>query len=149
MKNFREKMKRRIVFQVLTIIIVAAVYFILLYNKDKIAGENYIVSFVRGFQTGLFVSLQAVSIYYLFKYISALKNEETLKEIYIKENDERKIMIEQKAGSVSMIISYIILALASIIAGFYNQIIFFTLVGTLLFLAFTRLFMYLYFNRRY
>src|SRR5690554_4430322 len=133
MKNFREKIKRRIVFQVLTIIIVAAVYFILLYNKDKIAGENNIVSFVRGFQTGLFASLQAVSIYHLFKYISALKNEETLKEIYIKENDERKIMIEQKAGSVSMIISYIILALASIIAGFYNQIIFFTLVGTLLF----------------
>ncbi|MFW5981072.1 MAG: hypothetical protein ACOCRU_00690 [bacterium] len=149
MEKFKKKIKKRIIIQLLTIIIIAAVYFILHYNKDSIAGDPNNVSFVQGFQTGLFIAVLAVSLNYIIKYFLAVKNEEKLKDIYISENDERTIMINQKTDSFSMQLSLILLVLASIIAGFYNQVVFFSLVATIVFLGLIRLFSYLYFNHKY
>ena len=57
-----------------------------------------------------------------------LKDEDVLKEVYIREHDEREALIQMKSGlHVIPILSFIILICAMLV-GFFNDIIFYTLV---------------------
>lgn len=54
--------------------------------------------------------------------------EKELKKLYIKENDERTIMIMQRTGAIGINMFIIGLGFGTIIAGFFNEIVFFTLL---------------------
>ncbi|MEK3702860.1 hypothetical protein MKY87_01935 [Paenibacillus sp. FSL R7-0198] len=90
-------------------------------------------SFIKGFHTGAFIGVEVAIAFFLVRYIKASKNEAELKKQYIEENDERSIMILQRAGTLSTAIILIGLGVASVIAGFFNPLIFYTLLTCLLF----------------
>ncbi|MCM3129583.1 hypothetical protein ACFQ3J_07630 [Paenibacillus provencensis] len=71
--------------------------------------------------------------FFLAKYIKASRNEAELKKLYIEENDERNAVILQSASSLSMVMIFVGLGIASMIAGFFNAVIFYTLLAALLF----------------
>lgn len=58
----------------------------------------------------------------------SLKNEEELKALYVKEHDERVLLISQKASSLTVIMMLIGLGIATVISVFFNSTIFLTLV---------------------
>lgn len=85
--------------------------------------------FMDGFQVGLLIGLLCVALSYLVKYQRALKDDAKLKQLYYQENDERQKYICQMAGQKSMQISLFILLTAAIIAGYFSNVAFFSLLG--------------------
>ena len=86
------------------------------------------VESVRGFATGLSIGIELVCVFQLGKLWKMLKDEDVLKEVYIREHDEREALIQMKSGlHVIPILSFIILICAMLV-GFFNDIIFYTLV---------------------
>ena len=79
----------------------------------------------------------------------SLQSPEAAKSRYIKENDERKHMIQQKTGSLGFQITGVGLGFAAVIAGFFDQTVFFTLMGALLFLVIVKVSLRLIFERKY
>ncbi|MEO2257472.1 MULTISPECIES: hypothetical protein [Paenibacillus] len=105
-------------------------------------------SFIKGFHTGAFIGVEVVVTYFLVRYIKASKNEAELKKQFIEENDERSVTILQNAGTLSVAIILISLGIASMIAGFFNPMIFYTLLTCLLFVLIVFLALWMYYARK-
>lgn len=125
LEKYRREIKNRVsVYQAL---IVVALVFVIIGNvllKDR--GQT--VETVRGFATGLFIGIELVCVFQLGKLWKMLKDEEVLKEVYIREHDEREALIQMKSGlHVIPILSFIIL-ICAILVGFFNDTVFYTLV---------------------
>jgi hypothetical protein len=58
------------------------------------------------FVMGFFVASEAIAIVFMAKYVAALKSEEELKKIYIKETDERRVAIRTLAGRTGLCIVF-------------------------------------------
>ncbi|MNP58800.1 hypothetical protein D3C76_1537480 [compost metagenome] len=85
--------------------------------------------------------------FFLVRYIKASNNEAELKKQYIEENDERSVMILQRAGTLSTAIILIGMGIASVIAGFFNPLIFYTLLTCLLFVLIVFFALWMYYAR--
>ncbi|MGO4732361.1 hypothetical protein [Paenibacillus sp. 2KB_22] len=105
-------------------------------------------SFIKGFHTGAFIGVEVVITYFLVRYIKASKNEAELKKQFIEENDERSVTILQSAGTLSVAIILISLGIASVIAGFFNPMIFYTLLTCLFFVLIVFLALWMYYARK-
>ncbi|WFA86778.1 hypothetical protein [Paenibacillus amylolyticus] len=104
-------------------------------------------SFIKGFHTGAFIGVEVAVAFFLVRYIKASNNEAELKKQYIEENDERSVMILQRAGTLSTAIILIGLGVASVIAGFFNPLIFYTLLTCLLFVLIVFFALWMYYAR--
>ncbi|MET1170867.1 hypothetical protein BK124_02975 [Paenibacillus amylolyticus] len=104
-------------------------------------------SFIKGFHTGAFIGVEVAVAFFLVRYIKASNNEAELKKQYIEENDERSVMILQRAGTLSTAIILIGLGIASVIAGFFNPLIFYTLLTCLLFVLIVFFALWMYYAR--
>ena len=125
LEKYRREIKNRVsVYQAL---IAVALVFVIIGNvllKDR--GQT--VESVRGFATGLSIGIELVCVFQLGKLWKMLKDEDVLKEVYIREHDEREALIQMKFGlHVIPILSFIIL-ICAILVGFFNETIFYTLV---------------------
>ncbi|WP_338587022.1 hypothetical protein V6669_16655 [Paenibacillus sp. Y5S-9] len=104
-------------------------------------------SFIKGFHTGAFIGVEVAVAFFLVRYIKASNNEAELKKQYIEENDERSVMIFQSAGTLSTAIILIGLGIASVVAGFFNPLIFYTLLACLLFVLIVFFALWMYYAR--
>ncbi|MEK4663045.1 hypothetical protein MHH93_14165 [Priestia sp. FSL H7-0729] len=105
-------------------------------------------SFIKGFHTGAFIGVEVVITYFVVRYIKASKSEAELKKQFIEENDERSVTILQSASTLSVAIILISLGIASVIAGFFNPMIFYTLLTCLLFVLIVFLALWMYYARK-
>ncbi|WP_352418034.1 hypothetical protein [Proteiniborus sp.] len=132
MDKFRTKIRNRVLFLIILFISLIAIYLILLLNQDSLPKTSgRIMSFHAGILSGFGVLL----LLDVFKYLRAMKDEKELKKLYIKENDERTIMIMQKTGAIGLNMCIIGLGCGAIIAGFFNEVVFLTLMGAILFIS--------------
>lgn len=90
----KEIHNRLILMKVLSGLAVLAMLLGNFYVKKAIPSKADITDYVIGFFTGL----EIVFVFYIFKLSKVLKNEEELKEMYLKEYDERKMLINLKSG---------------------------------------------------
>jgi hypothetical protein len=65
----------------------------------------------------------------MIKYAMALKNPQKLQLMYNEEYDERKRLIAQKAGMPMAGINSVVMIMAGIIAGYFNTVVFTTLIA--------------------
>ena len=100
-----------------------------------------------GFITGLTFGIEIICIFWVFKIRKALKDDKMLRELYIDEHDERKNFIKLKSGS--NLIGKIALGIfvASILASYFNMVVFYTLVITGSFLILVSLSLKLYWRK--
>lgn len=132
MDKFKTKIRNRILLLIILFISLIAVYLVLFLNQDKLPKDsNNIVNFHGGVLTSFGILL----VFNIFTNLKAMKDENELKRLYIKENDERSIMIMQKTGAIGINICIVGFAAATIIAGYFNELIFFTLLGATLFVS--------------
>ena len=87
-------------------------------------------------------------LFQLMKYRSALKDETKLRVLYNQENDERMQAIRAKAGVPMVLILSILLVLAGMIIGYWNETVFVVLIGVALFQLFTSAAVKFYYMRR-
>lgn len=100
-----------------------------------------------GFINGLTLGIEIICIFWVFKIRKALKDDKILRELYIDEHDERKNFIKLKSGS--NLIGKIALGIfvASILASYFNMVVFYTLVITGIFLILVSLSLKLYWRK--
>jgi len=106
-----------------------------------------IPDFIFGFQTGVFIGMLVFLLYIISKYSSCLKNADALKKLYIKEHDEREQLIGYKTSVFTMVVMLIILTLSTVIAGFFNIIVFITLLSVVALLLIVTLTTLTYYRR--
>ncbi len=146
MEKFKEKIRLRVLLMAIVTICISVSYICLSLNADRLPPIH---DFIRGFQFGAFSVVIVILVFFLAKYLGSLKNEEALKKLYIEENDERTIMIMQKTGAYGITICVVGLAFATVIAGFYNEIVFFALLGATVFTALIKGCFKIYYHRKF
>jgi len=150
MEKFKKVLKRKIalmsIFNALVIIFIAVT---VAYGNRSIGGSENISDMIHGFQVGFFVGLQLVMVKYIGKYGNALRDEEKLKKLYVEENDERTKLIGDKIGGIGFNFTLGALATASVISGFFNEIVFATLAGVLIFSVLVKGSLKLYYRQKF
>lgn len=139
MEKYKEKVRLRVIYLTWIMLLTCLINIVLLSNRSRLPE---ISDFIRGFQSGVFTGLLLVFLIFIVKYRKSMKSDEALKKLYIEENDERGQLIGYKVSVFTTVAMLILLALSTVVAGFFNEIIFFTLLGNLgvfliIFCAFT------------
>ena len=83
--------------------------------------------FYQGFNMGAFAGVNYSGLLFV-KYFVAMKKEDNLKKLYIEENDERSKLILEKTGAFGMLVFTILCAIGAIVAGFFDETVFYTLL---------------------
>lgn len=99
------------------------------------------------FLSGVSLSVAILLILYLYRTGKAIKEDETLKVMYIQEHDERNKFIKMQMGKVGIYLVLAGLSCATLLAGFFNQVVFLTLLGATLFTAIIMGILKLYYRR--
>lgn len=145
MGKFKEKIRVRTLVMSVVVISLALSYLVLFLNQDKLP---QMPSFIMSFHAGVLCGLGILLIRDIFKNLRAIRDEKELKKLYIEENDERTIMIMQKTGAMGITICIIGLGFATVIAGFFNGIVFFSLLGATVFTALIKGFFKIYYHHK-
>lgn len=143
MGKFREKIRGRIIWLMVVGISLGISYLILFSNQDKLP---QMPDFMMSFHGGVLFGIEILLIGDILKNLMAIRDEKGLKKLYIEENDERRVMIMQKTGAMGMAICIIGLGSATVISGFFNETVFFTLLGATLFTALIKGFFKIYYH---
>lgn len=150
MENFRNVLKKRVSFGIGFNVL--AVIFIVLtgaYGNMTSNINDNMTDMIHGFQVGIFLGLQIVMLKYICKYRKALKTEDELKKLYIEENDERTKLIEDKIGGVGFNFILGVIATATVISGFFHQLVFITLLGVLFFIVLVKGILKIYYRNKF
>ncbi len=142
MEKFRKKVEKRLKIDTMICACSLALYFALIF-LTKGASD-----FAQGVSMGVFIGMEFVAVYNLARTYATLHNEEKLKEMYIKETDERNIAIQKETSQKGSTISMAGTAMAAIAAGFFDEKICFTLVAALLFSALVTIIVNAYYNKK-
>lgn len=145
MDKFKGRIRNRILFLIILLASLIVIYLVLFLNQDNLSKPS---SEIISFHGGALSSFGILLILNIFINLKAIKDEKELKKLYIKENDERAIMIIQKTGAVGINICIVGLAIATIIAGYFNEIVFFTLLGATLFVSLIKGLFKIYYHRK-
>lgn len=128
MEVFRTKVKRRIFTSSGMALVAAVLGFYSIYSLNYSDSSTMSDGFVAGFQFGLILSIGVLSLVDIIKLSLAINDDTKLKILYNKEHDERLKAIRNKAGAPMIIITSVLMVLAAIIAGYFNIVVFYTLV---------------------
>lgn len=148
MEKFRVQIKNRL--KGLWLFLIALVVAVLVSNLylANFSDESKMLSFITGFILGLSVVGFVLSIRFIFSYTSALKNDVKLKKLFIYETDERTCEIEHKANSSAFSFIIYTFMLATIVSGYVNAIVCFTLLAVLFFLCIVKVAFKLYYSKK-
>ena len=140
MNEFKKKLKMRV--------ILGALYCALLMIPNVALNCFVERSDFTNFVMGFLVATEAIAIVFMTKYGATLKSEEDLKKLYIKETDERRVAVMTQAGRTGLYIVFVMLIMAMLISGYLSKIVFFTLLGVVLFTSLVMLLTKLYYNKK-
>ena len=139
MEEFRNKIRTKTI--ILTILGVISIVSLIVMNVVMKVDIGALNGAIEGFFCGVLGTL----IVQIPRFTSALRSEEKLKEMYIREKDERGIKIKEKSGYVTVFISMFALSFAAMFASFFNTAVAIALAVAAFFivLAFTAVSIYL------
>ena len=128
MTDFRQTLKKRIFWMRAFTGTVFAIIMLGLLNEfmgNVVSLPTPQFTYLKSFQTGFLISIEAIILILYRRYRNALRNQDKLELLYNIEHDERKIMIRHKAGVPVMLITSAIILLAAIVAGYFNETVFY------------------------
>lgn len=100
----------------------------LAYNLLTLNGVNILNDNVESFRVGFSLGLMLCAFTRLRMLKRALRNPEQLERLYVNDHDERRIAIRAKAGVPVMLYSSSLMFIAAVIASYFNETVFVTLV---------------------
>ncbi len=143
MENYKKSLKTKNFWMILIIIFIFAIYLILLINK------KFIDEYDLGFSLGVFTGLSVEILFFITRNLLTLRNEDKLRRLYIKEHDERSLMIKQKTGSIGIQICMIGLGIASLVSIFFDKTVFYSLFAALFFIAIVKAILKIYYMKKF
>lgn len=81
-----------------------------------------------GFTLGMATGIAAVVLFFVIQYAHALKSEEKIRKLYIAETDERNQYIQNRCASSSILMILAAIALATLVASYFDRTVFYTLL---------------------
>jgi len=147
MDDYRKTVKNRIV--VMSVFNCMAICLIILANMGifPVANGGH-MDFIRGFLTGVIIALELLFVIYIAIFGRTLKNEEALRKQYIRETDERNHAILEKIGGIGYQFLPPLFLTATVVSGFFNQTVFFTLLVCTLVVSLFRGVLKLYYRKK-
>lgn len=150
MERFKIVIKRRMaLLAVCSVLALALIVLPRVYISMVPGGTAEVSGFIYGFQVGISVGLEVIVILYTMKYAMVLKNENKLKALYVEENDERTKLIHDKIGGAGFNFALGAIATATVVAGFFNQTVFMTLLGVLVFIVLVKGSLKVYYRNKF
>lgn len=136
MQEYRQKLKKDITINAIGAALLLAVQVLTWLGivQPVAAGERF-QNYWNGFIAGLAFGIMALMIVGIIIDARALRNEQRLKKLYIKWNDERTKAICDKARSTAANIFLLAMLPITVIGGYFSVTVFFSLLGSVLFLA--------------
>lgn len=113
-----------------------------------IKGGNEYQEFFQGFQMGLICTIALFCAYSIMKLQKILGNEESIRAFYIKEHDEREEAIREKTGGTVLYTCGVLIILAGVIAGYFNPVVFISLVCSGAFLLLVKKVLRIYYCKK-
>jgi hypothetical protein len=145
--KFRKTIERRRLIEIVLIIIVLVISVVGVFTNYLSPLVKLVPEYILGSSGGLALAAAFLLIRSAAKYTKALRSEEILRELYIAETDERNVMIRAKTGGMAADIILPTLICAALIGGIFNEIVFYTLFATLLFISIIMLSLKLYYKK--
>lgn len=148
MKKYKKMMQQKIASNAIMLCIGSAVFiigqqgYLSKYKPDGNFGD-----FFSGFQIGLFLGFAILLIVSTTYIGTVLKDDKKLKEMYIKDTDERNIKISEMTGVKLQQSLCFPLLLATIVAGYFSIEVFFTLLAVVAFISAVTIVRKIYFNK--
>ena len=159
MEKFRKQIKRRlrinVVLAILLVVLFAALMIMDATNAwstflpAELTGGDESLDFLAGFRTGFCTSLIGFFVVKINVLSRALKDEKKLKAMYIRETDERNLLIEQKTSTASFAVTIIGLGVACVVVSFFSRPILYTLICVILFVSIVKVAFSIYYSRKY
>lgn len=115
---------------------------VILTNEGE--GETFSEGMMAGFRNGLLVAMIFGFTVYIIKYRRVMNDDKQLRFAYNRENDERRQQIKLKAGGNLVIFNAVILIFAGIVGGYFNVVIFYSVIGCAVFQLLVSAFIKLY-----
>lgn len=114
LENYKEEIGKRIgLLVVLCILALLAMLFGNFYLKSQMPLKENATDYVVGFFTGL----EIICVFYIGKLAKVYKNPDELRKMYVKETDEREMLIRMKSGAnIVPIFSMLIVIVAFVYA---------------------------------
>ncbi len=131
LEQFQDQLKIQLILSLVGALLILFLFFLLFWLNYSIRDHGY-RSFFSGFQAGICGTFFVASISYVIKILRVRKNEQKLKKMYIEAYDERKREISLRASSLSSFLTIYLLMVGVMVAGFWDQKVFFTLLAVLL-----------------
>lgn len=128
-------LKRRIIRIALLVVIIVGYFFASAIAKQPSA--EHIAAFLNGFHAGTLGAFIGIAIGLAILTIRTARSPERLKKQYIKEKDERNILIRYKAMTITCLIVFLALYIAVLASSFFGNItVYCTLLAVLFFFMF-------------
>ena len=107
------------------------------------------IPFNTDFLTGALLGLELVVFFKGRRYVKALRDEAVLKEVYVKDNDERELLLWQLAGQQAFFITMPCLVGAGLIAAYWSLAVGITLWCAAIFVGLVTKGLRLYYAQKY
>ena len=149
MECFKKRIRKRIVGCILLLIVITLMQVLSLLNIiTPIETIEHWKDFWQGYLVGITAAAQVISIVIIIRCILTLKNQEKLKCMYIRENDERELAIAAKSGMSSYYFDVGGVLLATIIGGYFNWIVSLTCLVISLYISIVRVALSFYYRKQ-
>ena len=119
------------------------------WGYSQVGLDSHRLDFIHGAQAGLFSGFVLIILMEVMKINKGLKDDKSFKKLEIELSDERNILIKDKIGGLGFELIIFVLMIAIVVAGFFNEIVFFTLLGVLLFIVATKSILKFYYSKKY
>ncbi|MBQ8176603.1 MAG: hypothetical protein IJ035_06160 [Oscillospiraceae bacterium] len=156
MEKFRKQIKRRLRTNVVLAIFLVVLFAVLMimdatnsWSTFLPIEENGDNAFMAGFRSGFCTSLVGFAVVKIIILSRALKDEKKLKAMYIKETDERNLLIEQKTSTASFAVTIIGLGVACVVVSFFSRQILYALICVILFVSVVKAAFGIYYSKKY
>lgn len=149
MEKYRKTLIKRIIIMVIADVGLTLLYLFQIPEKLKPIENANFSDYIKGFQAGMISVLDIFFLYLSIRYYLTLKKEEALKKLYYAETDERQKFIREKTGGTVLIVCAVMILIGAIIAAYFNETVFFTMLGCSLFLLLARKVLCIYYKNKY
>ncbi len=128
MEQFKMKIKRRIMLFSVGTLGAAALCVYGFFAMGSTEKESIVDGTIAGFQFGLIFGIGMLTLIQIIKLSMVIKDDKKLRILYNKEHDERLKLIRSKSGMPMLMITSVIMLITAIISGYFNTVVFLTLV---------------------
>lgn len=149
MEKYKKTLMKRIWLMAIIGIAITLMYLLDIPEKLRPIDNIHFSDYIKGFQAGMISVLDIMFVYLIVRYITTLKNEVKLKRLYNAEMDERQKFIREKTGGNVMWVCAVTIIIGAIIAAYFSETVFFTMLGCGVFLLLTKKFLSIYYNGKY